>query len=43
MALPPQLFHRLRREPLLEQCPSCFRIIYFVSPPVAGEDKPKSE
>ena len=32
MALPPQLFHRLRREPLLEQCPSCFRIIYFVLP-----------
>jgi predicted nucleic acid-binding Zn-ribbon protein len=29
MALPPQLFHRLRREPLLEQCPSCFRLIYF--------------
>jgi predicted nucleic acid-binding Zn-ribbon protein len=34
MALPPQLFHRLRREPMLEQCPSCHRIIYFV-PPVA--------
>jgi predicted nucleic acid-binding Zn-ribbon protein len=32
MALPPQLFHRLRREPLLEQCPSCHRIIYFVAP-----------
>jgi predicted nucleic acid-binding Zn-ribbon protein len=30
MALPPQMFHRLRREPLLEQCPSCNRIIYFV-------------
>jgi hypothetical protein len=29
MALPPQLFHRLRREPLLDQCPSCHRIIYF--------------
>ncbi len=29
MALPPQLFHRLRREPTLEQCPSCNRIIYF--------------
>ena len=27
MSLPPQLFHRLRREPLLEQCPSCNRII----------------
>ena len=33
MALPPQLFHRLRREPLIEQCPSCYRIIYFVPPP----------
>jgi uncharacterized protein len=43
MALPPQLFHRLRREPLLEQCPSCFRIIYFVPPPAAGEAKPKAE
>lgn len=31
MALPPQLYHRLRREPLLEQCPSCNRIIYFAS------------
>jgi predicted nucleic acid-binding Zn-ribbon protein len=30
MSLPPQLFHRLRREPMLEQCPSCQRIIYFV-------------
>jgi predicted nucleic acid-binding Zn-ribbon protein len=35
MSLPPQLFHRLRREPMLEQCPSCHRIIYFV-PPTAG-------
>lgn len=31
MALPPQLFHRLRREPTLEQCPSCNRLIYFTS------------
>jgi predicted nucleic acid-binding Zn-ribbon protein len=31
MALPPQLFHRLRREPMLEQCPSCNRIIYFAA------------
>ena len=38
MALPPQLFHRLRREPVLEQCPSCYRIIYFVAPPVAAKD-----
>jgi predicted nucleic acid-binding Zn-ribbon protein len=34
MALPPQLFHRLRREPMIDQCPSCQRLIYFV-PPVA--------
>jgi predicted nucleic acid-binding Zn-ribbon protein len=33
MSLPPQLFHRLRREPMLDQCPSCFRIIYFAPPP----------
>jgi uncharacterized protein len=32
MALPPQLFHRLRREPMIEQCPSCQRLIYFVAP-----------
>lgn len=32
MSLPPQLFHKLRREPLLEQCPSCNRIIYFQPP-----------
>ena len=31
MALPPQLYHRLRREPLIEQCPSCNRLIYFGS------------
>jgi len=39
MALPPQLFHRLRREPLLDQCPSCNRIIYFVSPAAAQSAK----
>src|SRR5258706_3654828 len=38
MALPPQLFHRLRREPLLEQCPSCYRIIYYVPPGSASHD-----
>jgi len=32
MALPPQLFHKLRREPILEQCPSCNRLIYFAAP-----------
>jgi predicted nucleic acid-binding Zn-ribbon protein len=36
MALPPQLFHRLRREPILEQCPSCHRIIYFAAADAAG-------
>ncbi len=30
--LPPQLFHRLRREPLLDQCPSCMRVIYYAPP-----------
>jgi predicted nucleic acid-binding Zn-ribbon protein len=38
MALPPQLFHRLRREPLLEQCPSCNRIIYYAPPAAVPED-----
>jgi predicted nucleic acid-binding Zn-ribbon protein len=38
MSLPPQLFHRLRREPILEQCPSCHRIIYYVSAPAAAAD-----
>lgn len=39
MALPPQLFHRLRREPLLDQCPSCNRIIYFAAAaPVAPKE-----
>jgi predicted nucleic acid-binding Zn-ribbon protein len=31
IALAPQLFHRLRREPTLDQCPSCNRFIYFVN------------
>ncbi len=35
MQLPPQLFHRLRREPLIEQCPSCNRLIYFLFDEVA--------
>ncbi|MBV9947202.1 MAG: hypothetical protein JOZ69_10165 [Myxococcales bacterium] len=39
MSLPPQLFHRLRREPILEQCPSCHRLIYFAPPegPIGAE------
>ena len=31
MALAPQLYHRLRREPIIEQCPSCNRLIYFAA------------
>jgi uncharacterized protein len=46
MSLPPQLFHRLRREPMLDQCPSCHRIIYY-APPVAqaghAGDNPKGK
>lgn len=39
MSLPPQLFHRLRREPLLDQCQSCNRIIYYEAPaPVVTKD-----
>jgi uncharacterized protein len=41
MSLPPQLFHRLRREPMIEQCPSCQRLIYFV-PPSAQAIAPES-
>jgi len=37
MSLPPQLYHRLRREPLIEQCPSCHRMIYFAPPPQKTE------
>lgn len=37
MSLPPQLFHRLRREPILEQCPSCNRLIYFAAPEASAE------
>jgi predicted nucleic acid-binding Zn-ribbon protein len=41
MTLPPQLFHRIRREPMLEQCPSCNRIIYYVPPTQAQSDSVK--
>jgi predicted nucleic acid-binding Zn-ribbon protein len=41
MSLPPQLFHKLRREPLLEQCPSCNRIIYFLPPEAADSPHAK--
>lgn len=36
IALPPQLFHRLRREAIHDQCPSCNRIIFYL-PPVAPQ------
>lgn len=39
MSLPPQLFHRLRREPMIEQCPSCHRLIYYVPPPAEAAAK----
>ena len=42
MSLPPQVFHRLRREPLLEQCPSCNRIIYFAAPQSAADAPARS-
>jgi uncharacterized protein len=41
MSLPPQLFHRLRREPMIDQCPSCQRLIYFV-PPQGSSATPES-
>lgn len=40
IALPPQLFHRLRREPLIEQCQSCNRLIFYVPPPPAVAPTP---
>ena len=39
IALPPQMFHKLRREPTIDQCPSCNRLIYFAPPaPAAPKD-----
>lgn len=40
MALPPQLFHRLRREPVIEQCQSCNRLIYFLAPKAGDAPSP---
>jgi uncharacterized protein len=31
IALAPQMYHRIRREALLDQCPNCNRLIYFVA------------
>jgi predicted nucleic acid-binding Zn-ribbon protein len=42
MSLPPQVFHRLRREPVLEQCPSCNRIIYFAPSSPVGAAAPEA-
>ena len=36
IALPPQLFHTIRREAIHDQCPSCNRIIFYL-PPVAPQ------
>jgi uncharacterized protein len=37
ISLAPQQYQKLKREPVLDQCPSCFRLIYFTppAPPVA--------
>jgi len=43
IALPPQLFHTLRREAIHDQCPSCNRIIFYLAPvaaPPAGTPTP---
>jgi uncharacterized protein len=37
MALPPQLFQRLRRRESLDQCPHCARILYYWVPGPAPE------
>lgn len=38
IALPPQLFHNLRRASVHDQCPSCNRLIFFVPPPSGSTD-----
>jgi hypothetical protein len=42
MALPPQIFHQLSREPMIAQCPSCQRLIYF-APPTRDQDADAKE
>ncbi len=42
ISLPPQMFHKLRREPLLDQCPSCHRIIYYAAPAAAASAQAQS-
>lgn len=41
MSLAPQMFHKLRREPTLDQCPTCNRIIYYAPPRPAQPNEPK--
>jgi uncharacterized protein len=36
ISLAPQQFQKLKREPVLDQCPSCFRLIYFTPPTAAS-------
>ena len=40
MSLPPMLFQKLLRGDVLEQCPSCARILYY-QPPVAESGAPR--
>lgn len=40
ISLPPQLFAKLRREPCIEQCPSCQRILFYVPPAPAPTPEP---
>lgn len=40
ISLAPQLFHRLQREAIIEQCPSCQRLIYYVAPQAPVADAP---
>lgn len=37
ISIPPQLFHKLQRREVLEQCPSCNRILYWSSKAESGE------
>lgn len=40
ISLPPQLFAKLRREPCIEQCPSCQRILFYVPPAPSPAPEP---
>jgi uncharacterized protein len=43
IAIPPQLFHKLQRREVLEQCPSCARILYWTPSVKPGDDAEKAE